>query len=263
MILKNSTSLKNLYDDFFLIKNNKDFFIFSEKLNILIKIKKNGYIPKSGFMLIDSIKDIDFSKKNILDIGCGETGIITHYLYLKNPKNITGIDIDKKAIKHVSKSSNFSKKIKWIPGDFKILRGKKFDVVVSNPPQMPIFNFSLQKEKNYHDSSGSTGRETIIDILKLAPHLLRKNGNIFMLIFDFLGIEESFNNNPSIKNIAKNLGISCNIIDSHKKIVNKNGKTFENIEFIKSIYPMYRFKTNEQGELYFNVYTVQFKIKAH
>lgn len=238
---------------------NDDLYIVSEVINLFIRVRAGGYVPKSGFMLIESINKFDFTDKMVVDIGCGETGIVAHYIYTQNARSVVGVDIDEVAINHVKNSSNFSNRIEWILGDFRDIKNGAFDVIVSNPPQMPMSTADRVKLDNCHDSPGETGREMIVEILKTSANILNKGGRIFMLIFDFLGVDRSFNNDLSLKEICADYGFSCEIVGTYPKIIEEYGQTGKNIPWIKNIYPYYFFETNKDGNLFHNILVVEFK----
>jgi len=245
-----------------MLDNNKpsDLYIISEKFNLCIKIKPNGYIPKSGFLLINSMHKFSFLGKVVADVGCGETGIIAHYLYARQADSVWGIDIDFAAIEHAKKCSNVSGCINWLSSDFCFMKNKKFDVIVSNPPQMPMSNKNRRKLSNYHDSPGKTGKELIFKILKESSSCLNKDGAVFMLIFDFLGVTESYNSFPSVKTVSREYGFSCDIIDVYSSVIRNGGQTEKNISWIKSIYPKYNFKKDDSGNLCYNTMVVKFQL---
>ncbi|MBU4026509.1 methyltransferase, partial [Patescibacteria group bacterium] len=260
---KNYLFFKTLWKDFDLvIDDNKtnSLYIISERYNIFIKVKHGGYIPSSGFLLIDSLGKFEFNGKSVIDIGCGETGILAHYLFAREASSVVGIDIDPSAIAHAKHSSNVSDYITWIVYDAgNILTNNKFDVIISNPPQMPM-SFELRKQlKDWHDSCGDTGIELITQIIKRASTGLRSGGEIFILVFDFLGVRESYNNTLSIEEIGCRYGFSCEIIKSYPKTVRKGGQTEKSISWIKHVYPKYRFGRDTEGNLCYNALTVRFQ----
>lgn len=240
-------------------KNQADnLYAVSDKFNLCIKIKHGGYIPKSGLLLANYLKQFDLESKTILDMGCGETGILAHYA-LARGANVTGVDIDPSAIVHARNSSNRSNEIVWIISDlFSNLNGCKFDIVISNPPQMPMPFEERKKLRDWHDSPGNTGRETIVRILETVPLYLNRRGEILILVFDFLGVKESFSPSPGLEEIGYRSGFSCEVVRSYSKPIRRDGQTEKNISWIKKIYPRYIFK-KEEGNYYYNILIVKFR----
>jgi putative methylase len=73
--------------------------------------------------------------KNILDLGCG-TGRLALGAAFLGAKSVTGIDIDKNAVKTASANASeagLEDKLQWIVGDIDAVHGR-FDTVLQNPP---------------------------------------------------------------------------------------------------------------------------------
>jgi methylase of polypeptide subunit release factors len=262
MVQKNLRFLRTLSKDFFLMTERKqkdNIYIVSDNLDLCIKTKHDGYIPKSGLLLTDYLWQIDLDGMDILDLGRGETGILAHYAFARGAYT-TGVDIDPLVINHVRNSSNRSDKITWIISDlFSGLNGCRFDMVVSNPPQMPMPFEKRKKLKDWHDSSGNTGRETIVRILETASLYLNANSEILILIFDFLGVKERFSSFPSIEELGYQNNFSCEIVGLYPKTVRRGGQTEKNIPWIQKIYPEYNFGKNVEGNYYYNILIVKFR----
>ena len=241
-------------------KNPDNLYIISNKYSLSIKVRPNGYIPKSGLLLIESLNKFNFSGKSVIDIGCGETGIIAHYLSSRMATQVLGIDIDPIAINHVMNSSNISSQINWMLGDFCSLEINQFDIMVSNPPQMPMSDINRKKLNNYHDSPGKSGQEMILNILTKSIHHLNQNGSVFMIIFDFLGIKETYNSLPSIESVVSRYGFSCDIIDTYPSVIRCGGQTETNLPWIKHFYPKYNFIKDDTGNILYNTMVVKFQI---
>jgi putative methylase len=78
--------------------------------------------------------------RTVLDLGCG-TGRLALGAAFLGAKQVTGIDIDRTAIKTAIKSAietGLTEKTQWIIGDIEALSGR-FDTVLQNPP------FGIQK----------------------------------------------------------------------------------------------------------------------
>lgn len=240
-------------------KHEDNLYVVSDNFGLCIKIKHSGYTPKSGLLLVDYLWQIDLEGMSLLDLGCGETGILSHYAFARGA-DTTGVDIDPSVISYVRDSSNRSSEITWIISDlFSNLNGCRFDLIVSNPPQMPMSFEERKKLKDWHDSSGNTGRETIVRILEVASLYLNTNGEIIILIFDFLGVKESFGSFLSLEEVGCQNGFSCEIVGSYPKVVRGGGQTEKNIPWIQKIYPSYGFRRDAKGNCYYNILIVKFR----
>ena len=84
-------------------------------------------------MMIQFILDSDIQNKTVLDMGCG-TGVLAILAEMKGASSIEAIDIDEwcylNSIENVERNS--CKKIKVFKGDAKILKSKKFDIIIAN-----------------------------------------------------------------------------------------------------------------------------------
>lgn len=250
-----------LSNDFCLMHDEKsgDFFIVSKTFDLCIKVKKNGYVPKSAFLLTSSLNQFDFAHKKVLDLGCGETGILAHYALARKASRVVGLDIDPSAIAHVKNCSSKSSEATWIVSDlFNNLSHDRFNVILANPPQLPMSDEDRMTLIDWHDASGSGGRELIERLLLEAIKYLEPSGEIFMLTFDFLGIIESYNHLPSLSHISRELGYSISVIETFSKPIRLGGKTEQNLPWIRKVYPRYVFQISELG-IHFKMSIVHFK----
>ncbi len=248
----------NGIEDFYILNNEyigEKYFLYSTpKVNYSLKIKSNGYVPKSGLIYSKIISNIVKDKK-ILDLGTGQLGIIAiHSLYC-GAKSVKAVDIDKECIDWLNLliNENNLENIETIESNlYDKLSNEKFDIIFSNPPQMPMLSGSK------HDSGGEDGRYFILRILKESIIHLNDNGELYILLFDFLGTNIQTNNEESLKNIGKKLGYSkIEIVLETPKIIKENSVTFQSLEHIKKIYPKYSFK-EINGNLYFNIQILKF-----
>jgi putative methylase len=82
----------------------------------------------------------DIEAKTVLDLGCGTGRLALGAAYL-GAKQVTGVDIDKTALKTAAENSlktGLKQKVQWINADIESVQGK-FDTVLQNPP------FGVQK----------------------------------------------------------------------------------------------------------------------
>ncbi len=114
------------------ILEEKEFW--SKKFNVC----KNTLIPRPETeLLVDKILKLYVGKKiSILDIGTGSGCIIISLISYLKGSNGTGVDISKNAISTAKKNALLHKldKIKFLHKSFDNIFGKKFDLIVSNPP---------------------------------------------------------------------------------------------------------------------------------
>ena len=156
-------------------------------------VNKDTLIPRPETELLVE-KLVNFFKKkriNILDIGTG-TGCIIVSL-LSELKNSTGtaVDISSKAIMVAKKNASkfrLSDRIKFLNIPFENLYGKKFDLIVSNPPyikRMEIKNLSddIKKfEPRMALDGGNDGLDLIKKVIYKSKEILKINGTLALEI---------------------------------------------------------------------------------
>ncbi|MBO7097465.1 MAG: methyltransferase [Alphaproteobacteria bacterium] len=212
-----------------------------------------GYIPKSGLCFYDVLAPIVNNKK-ILDLGCGEMGIISLISILEGASQVTAIDIDERCLywlNHLKTKFHFNN-LEIFKSDMFQAVHKKFDVIVSNPPIMPMPEIN---EKNIHDSGGKDGRIYLNKIMKDALSYLNDNGQLYLSAFSFLGTDTPTGKQLSLKQYALNLGYSSfDVVARKRKILSDNSLTYKQLPYIKTIYPYMKIST------YQNKPTTEFQI---
>ena len=101
------------------------------------------FIPRPETELIVDCIQNDFednAQKTLLDIGCGSGCIGITIASLYNNFDVTAIDISDKAVKTANKNAKKLKisNIQILKQDIFQMHGKKFDIIVSNPPYIGI-----------------------------------------------------------------------------------------------------------------------------
>lgn len=212
-----------------------------ESPDFKLKIKPHGYIPKSGLFLCTHLSKYIQNKK-ILEIGTGETGIIAVYTAKNGAAKVLACDIDISTVKWALMNKDLNKlaNLDIIVSDIFENVHETFDLIISNPPQMPMIAGTL------HDSGGLDGRQTVINIIKDSSKFLNKDGALIIQLFDFLGVEKSFNNHISLFELMKQEGLTPTTIARQKRYITKGGQTEKSIKNIQKMYPKYSFQTNTE-----------------
>lgn len=155
-------------------------------------VQEGVLIPRPDTeILVEEVIEIakDKGEINILDIGTG-SGAITVSLakYLENAK-ITSVDISEIALEIGKKnavSNNVDDRIEFIKSDLfsSIDKGKKFDIVVSNPPYIKreVIDTLDKQVKDFEPynalEGGIDGLDFYRAITKEAKNFLRKGGTL-------------------------------------------------------------------------------------
>ncbi len=215
---------------------NSSFFTIYD-MQLLLNEKE--YVPKAGLLFEEVLRSNSIDKK-VLDLGCGYLGIIGLIVLHYGAKEVLSVDVDNNCIEYLKRliRDNNIYNIKAINSNLfsNIDKGLRFDLILSNPPHMPMINGKIC------DSGGNDGKYYIKKILRDAYDYLSENGELNIMMFDFLGIDKSYNNDISIFDYAKSLGYTDNkILFSIDRAIKKGSVTFESLSYIKQIYPKYTF----------------------
>ena len=158
-------------------------------------VNKDTLIPRPETeLLVEKLVTIYKEKKiTILDIGTGTGCIIASLLSeLKNSSG-TAVDISREAILVAKKNAckfKLSDRIKFLHKPFEELYGKKFDLIVSNPPyikRVEIKNLSddIKKfEPRMALDGGNDGLDLIKKVIYKSSKILKINGALALEIGD-------------------------------------------------------------------------------
>lgn len=129
-------------------------------------------------MLLDAVKKVE--AKRVLEIGCG-SGVVSLALARKKVE-VVAVDISKEACRNTLinfKRNKLQGIVHIVNGDLaKAFReGVKFDIVMSNPPYLPV------EPSSEEDSSWAAGTEAPFSkkLLENALPLISKLGTIFLI----------------------------------------------------------------------------------
>ena len=122
-------------------------------------------------------------------MGCG-SGIISAVIKANTKAKITGIDINPYAAACTKENG-----VDAIRGDLLSCVKGKFDIIIFNPPYLPIIKETAKKDAikdwiNVALDGGNDGRRLINRFLEDAGGRLAENGRIIMLVSSLTGIEE-------------------------------------------------------------------------
>jgi len=167
--------------------------------SVLIPRSETELLVEKCIKLMDKIEE-----PRILDIGSG-SGAISISLGKELPKSmVLGVDISEKALNVANKNKleNDATNVKFIKSD--ILSGveyKKFNLIVSNPPYIPDYEYEVLEEKvlKYEPKLALTAPNNGLyfyeEISKNAPNHLVKGG--------YLAFEIGYNQGEAVKKIME------------------------------------------------------------
>ncbi len=169
------------------ILKEKEFW--SKKFNV----NKDTLIPRPETeLLVDNILKFNKGKNiSILDIGTGSGCIVISLLSCLKYSRGIGIDISKNAVLVAKKNAlkyNLLNRVKFQNKSFQNIFGKKFDLIVSNPPYIEskdIKNLSddiKRYEPRMALDGGNDGLDLIKKVIYKSTNILKTNGTLALEI---------------------------------------------------------------------------------
>ncbi|HET7147716.1 MAG TPA: HemK2/MTQ2 family protein methyltransferase [Candidatus Nitrosopolaris sp.] len=132
------------------------------------------YLPsEDSFLLANAVKS--YNGKSALEIGVG-SGVVLQVLY-ENFQIVAGTDIDLVSLRYCKE--NLSNDIMLACCDAASAFHHKFDLIVTNPPYLPLEDNEM-KDPAIHGNSN--GLETTLNFVKSAISVLAKNGKMLIII---------------------------------------------------------------------------------
>jgi release factor glutamine methyltransferase len=122
-----------------------------------------------------------YAGESALEIGAG-SGIILKAL-LESFKIVAGTDIDRISLKHCK--DNLPKDVFLVCCDAASPFRYKFDLIVSNPPYLPMRD---DEKKDCAIHGDSNGIETTLNFIKSAASVLAENGKMLIVVSSFSNI---------------------------------------------------------------------------
>ena len=180
-------------------------------------VNKGTLIPRPETeLLVDKILKIYQGKKiSILDIGTGSGCIIISILSSLKNSNGIGIDISKNAILTAKKNvlkHKLTKRVKFLNKSLNNIFGKKFDLIVSNPPYIGSKDIkNLSDDIKRHEprialDGGNDGLDLIKKVIYKSKYILKTKGTLALEIGNEQFIKVSkilIDNNFRIKHVVK------------------------------------------------------------
>ncbi len=179
-------------------------------------VDKSVLIPRPDTEIVveQALKEIKVNEsKQILDVGTGSGCIILSVLNERKNSYGYGIDISKKAInlaKNNAKIQHFTNRIKFFNSDIDNFYFGKYDLIVSNPPYIRMFDIeALDKDIKFFEpnlalNGGVDGYSKIRKVIKKSSLLIKKEGKLIL--------EIGFNQVVKTKKILKTYGFYVNRI---------------------------------------------------
>lgn len=133
------------------------------------------YQPEEDSYLLKKIVRTESKGKRVLDVGCG-SGIQAEAAKKAGAKSVIAVDINKEIVKYCKK-----KGINCIESDLFEKVNSKFDLIVFNPPYLPL-DEREDLESSRVTSGGKKGDEIIARFLGEVGDYLDDGGKILMVV---------------------------------------------------------------------------------
>jgi release factor glutamine methyltransferase len=157
------------------------------------------YLPSEDSILL-SLSVSSYAGESALEIGSG-SGIILKVLH-KTFKLVVGTDVDRVSLKHCK--NNLPKDIFLVCCDAASPFHYKFDLIVSNPPYLPMEN-NEKKDPAIHGD----GIETTLNFIKSATSVLAEKGKMLIVV-------SSLSNNAKIDELIARMKLKRKDISEKK-----------------------------------------------
>lgn len=219
-----------------------------------LEIDERSMVPRDALLMTDFIKKF-VSGKDVLDIGTGG-GILAIQSAVYGARSVVGIDIDDLVLECASNNGELNNlDITWkLSNLFSNLGSERFDLVLSNPPQLPM------RSGQVRDTGGPDGRQIVERIIMECPNYLNNKGVLLMVLFDFLGVDTSYGPHPPLLHLFESNGFQVEIVRREKTFVRKGGHTERSSSYILEQYPRYKFETRD-GEIIHEKLVVKAQLK--
>jgi len=85
------------------------------------------------YLMVKAMRDLDFSGKNVLDMGCG-TGVLGILAHMLGAGSVTGIDIDPWSYENATENASLNERVGiiWLEGDVTVIPDERYEVILAN-----------------------------------------------------------------------------------------------------------------------------------
>lgn len=191
-------------------------------------------LPRSGKYFVQFFRQLNFEGHSVLDIGTGYFGFLARHAKHFGASNVVAVDVNQPAIMSAKKQGYPSVDYRVSDVYSNIKDSEVFDIIISNPPQLPE-----TKDSKVHDSAGKDGLLVIRRILSGFRKHSHKGSTLYLLVFDFI-YAETFK-------LAQDNNLSCEIVAFYNRPVRQGGETEKLMALINKKYKQCFFETTNSG----------------
>ncbi len=201
------------------------FFLFQD---CLIRVPNNTFVPKFGSLLL--ARHLPLQEGDVvLDLGAG-AGLIG-ILAARRGHRVVATDVVAacgECARANALLNGVAERVEVRTGDlFTPVNGETFDLIATNPPQMPT---PLDREWNdaqsQADNGGPHGWAILDRIIHEAPRYLNPQGRLVHTLFGFLGIQRALEK-------LRAAGLTPSVLAREEQPFPRIGR--ERLDFIRSV----------------------------
>ena len=154
--------------------------------SLILEVPEGIYYPREDSLLMAKIiENMPIHNGKVLEMGCG-SGFLS-ILTAKRWFDVTAVDINENAIETTkSNAKQTAVNVVAFKSDLFSSVKEKFDIIVFNPPYLPVEEG--ENDKTY--AGGKTGRETVEKFISTVKRHLKPNGIVLLLISSLTGEKE-------------------------------------------------------------------------
>jgi release factor glutamine methyltransferase len=191
--------------------------------HLLIAHDEVQIVREDTLFLLESIETKPIDTALEIGVGMGAGAVLIG----KRVKDFYGVDINEKAVKNTiinSYLNDLDLSHNIVIGDCYASFERKFDLIFSNPPQLPT---PPNKERldwiGWANNGGENGRRVIDKIIKDASRYLNQSGRLYLLHFEICDPDATIA-------ILKDAGFEVETVST--KVIPLGATTFERVEYI-------------------------------
>lgn len=161
---------------------------------LVLKLDDGAQVPKPGTLLL-ARQVHPLAHGSVLDLGTGP-GLLA-LLAARSAARVVATDIVESSVRCAWRNvllNGFELKVDVRLGDlFEPLGGETFDLILTNPPQMPTpRDRETGGDETAADDGGADGWGILDRVIQEAPAHLKPGGQLVFTLFDFLGEQNGF-----------------------------------------------------------------------
>ena len=161
---------------------------------LVLRLDEGAQAPKAGTLLL-ARQVPALAHGSVLDLGTG-CGLLA-LLAARSARRVVAIDVVEACVRCTWRNAllnGFEVQVDVRLGDlFAPVTGEVFDLILTNPPQMPTPpGREVGEDEAAADDGGHDGWAILDRVIREAPARLKPGGQLVFTLFDFLGEQNAF-----------------------------------------------------------------------